>query len=60
MKFRNYLESIEGVSIYPMIGLLISIVVFVAILVWVWTLDKKDVQKMKNIPLDLNDKETSK
>ncbi len=61
MKFRNYLESIQGVDIYPLIGLLLSFAVFIAILLWVWKLDKKDVQKMKTLPLDLkNENETLK
>ncbi len=58
MKFRNYLESIQGVDIYPLIGLLLSFAVFIAILIWVWKLDKKEVQNMKTIPLDLNENET--
>lgn len=58
MKFRNYLESIQGVEIYPLMGLLLSFAVFIAILIWVWKLDKKEVQNMKTMPLDLNENET--
>lgn len=60
MKFRNYLESIEGVDIYPLIGLLLSFGVFILILIWVWKLDHKKVQAMKNIPLDTENQEPLK
>jgi cytochrome c oxidase cbb3-type subunit 3 len=60
MKFRNYLESIQGIDIYPFIGLILSFTVFLAILIWVWKLDKNQVKKMKSIPLDLNENENSK
>ncbi|MCF2444769.1 c-type cytochrome [Dyadobacter sp. CY345] len=52
MKFRNYLETIAGVEIFPLISLLIFFVFFVGLLVYVVRLDKKSVNGMKNIPLN--------
>lgn len=52
MKFRNYLETIAGVGIFPLISLIIFFVFFVALLFYVFKLDNKSVNQMKNIPLN--------
>ncbi|MCF0071203.1 c-type cytochrome [Dyadobacter sp. CY261] len=52
MKFRNYLETIAGVGIYPLISLLIFFVFFVGLLIYVWGLDQKKLDKMSSIPLN--------
>ncbi len=52
MKFRNYLETIAGVGIFPLISLIIFFVFFVALLFYVFKLDNKSINKMKNIPLN--------
>ena len=52
MKFRNYLETIAGVGIFPLISLIIFFVFFVALLFYVFKLDNKSVNRMKNIPLN--------
>lgn len=52
MKFRNYLETIAGVEIFPLISLLIFFLFFVGLLVYVFRLDKKSVDRMKSIPLN--------
>ena len=55
MKFINYLESMSGIGIYPMISLLLFFGFFIALFVWVLFLDKKFVSKMRNLPLDTED-----
>lgn len=52
MKFRTYLETIAGVEIFPLISLLIFFLFFVGLLVYVFCLDKKSVDRMKDIPLN--------
>jgi cytochrome c oxidase cbb3-type subunit 3 len=52
MKFIHYLESITGVSIYPLISLLVFFVFFVSLTVYVIRADKKRIHEIKNIPLD--------
>lgn len=53
LKFvKNYMESIEGVAIYPMISLLIFFVFFVLLLWWVLTASKNYVDQMSQMPLD--------
>ncbi|PWJ59253.1 cytochrome c oxidase cbb3-type subunit 3 [Dyadobacter jejuensis] len=52
MKFRNYLETIAGIEVYPLISLVIFFVFFLGLLYYVFTMDKKSLDKMKNIPFD--------
>lgn len=52
MKFRNYLETIAGVGVYPLISLIIFFMFFVGLLIYVMTLDKKSLDHMRGIPLN--------
>jgi hypothetical protein len=54
MKFINYLESMAGIGIYPLISLMLFFLFFVSLFVWVFFLDKKFVNKMGNLPLEEN------
>ena len=51
---KSVLESIEGIDIFPIISLVVFALVFCAMLIWVFKLDKKTVTKMKNLPLEDN------
>jgi cytochrome c oxidase cbb3-type subunit 3 len=52
MKFINYLKSIGGVSIYPMVTLLMFTLFFAVVLYWVLRANKSYIKKVKNIPLN--------
>jgi hypothetical protein len=52
MKFINYLESIAGVAIYPMVSLFIFFIFFSFLIYYVIKADKQHIMEMKNIPLD--------
>lgn len=54
MKFINYLEKISGVSIYPLVSLLIFFVFFVVLLWFVMKTDKDYLKKIEQIPFDNN------
>ena len=54
--FNNYLQAIEGVEIYPVIGLIIFLIVFISVVVWVMRIDKNYVREAERLPLD-NDNE---
>ena len=47
----HYLESIEGVAIYPIIGIIIFFSFFVVLLWWVFRLDKRFIKDMSDAPL---------
>ena len=52
---KQYAESIRGIDIYPIISLFIFLFFFIAVLWFVKKMDKKQVEKMSNLPLDLED-----
>lgn len=52
MKFRNYLETISGIGIYPLISLLVFFTFFLGCLIYVIKADASVMDEMKNIPLD--------
>lgn len=55
MKFINYLETIAGVDIYPLISLLIFFIFFSLLTFWALRANKKYISHMKNIPINNND-----
>jgi len=50
--FRNILETIQGIEVFPMISLLLFTVVFASVLIWVFNMDKTRLQHMENMPLN--------
>jgi hypothetical protein len=52
MKFINYLKTIAGVEVYPMISLFIFFIFFIALGVYVIKANKEHINEMKNIPLE--------
>jgi cbb3-type cytochrome oxidase subunit 3 len=52
MKFSSYLEKIHGVSIYPVISLLLFVCFFVIVTLWVFRIDKKQIEHFENLPLE--------
>jgi preprotein translocase subunit YajC len=57
MKFKNYLESITDIGIYPLISLLIFVVFFGLVTFYVIKGNKKHFEKLSNLPI--NDNETN-
>ncbi len=51
----HYMESIEGVHIYPIIGLIIFFTFFTVILIRTLKMDKEEISTYKNIPLEDED-----
>lgn len=55
MKFINYLESIAGIAIYPMISLFIFFLFFTVLIFYVLRADKKHIADLENLPLEQDD-----
>ncbi len=53
--YKAILQSISGIEIWPMIGLTIFLSIFAVVTIWVVRLDKKEVNRMANIPLEDNE-----
>lgn len=49
---RDVLQSVEGISLYPIISLIIFILFFAVMILWMIKVDKKYINKMKNLPFD--------
>lgn len=55
----HYFESVAGIEIYPIISFLIFFVFFITVTYLVIKMDKKDVQDLSNMPLDLENESDS-
>jgi cytochrome c oxidase cbb3-type subunit IV len=53
--YKNVLQSIENVQIWPVISFVIFFVFFLCLLLWVFTTDKKFIDEMKAMPIDEKD-----
>jgi cbb3-type cytochrome oxidase subunit 3 len=52
MKFINYLESITGVGIFPLMSLILFTVFFAGVALYVFSADKKKMQDNARLPLE--------
>ncbi len=52
MKFSTYLEQIMGVSIFPLISLVLFVAFFTGVIVWIYSIDKKEIEHLENLPLN--------
>lgn len=52
---KEYAATIDGISIYPVISLLIFFVFFIALLYYVKKMDTKKAEEISKLPLDIHD-----
>ncbi|MCX6190595.1 MAG: CcoQ/FixQ family Cbb3-type cytochrome c oxidase assembly chaperone [Bacteroidetes bacterium] len=52
MNFSTYLEQITGVSIYPLISLVLFVAFFVLVTYWMYSIDKNEIERIERLPLD--------
>ncbi len=52
MKFVNYLKNVQSVEIYPAIGLILFMSVFVVVLLYVSKKKRSELQQYADIPLN--------
>jgi hypothetical protein len=52
MKFSNYLTTIDGVSIYPIISLSLFVVFILLVFLYVLKMGKQEVEHDRNLPFD--------
>ncbi|AWG21946.1 CcoQ/FixQ family Cbb3-type cytochrome c oxidase assembly chaperone [Flavobacterium faecale] len=53
-QIKHNMETIEGVSIYPILSLLIFFLFFVGLAVWVVSYKKEKIEELSQIPLEDN------
>jgi hypothetical protein len=52
MKFSTYLENITGISVYPLISLILFVAFFILVTIWMYSLSKKEIEHIEHLPLD--------
>lgn len=52
MKFINYLSTIAGIEVYPLISLMIFFLFFVVLFIYVVTTKKERIAELEAIPLN--------
>lgn len=57
MKFIDYLTSITGIGIFPLISLLVFVTFFVLLSVYVLRADKNRFKYLAALPVEKNDKD---
>lgn len=50
--FKYYFERIENVEIGPLIALILFFLFFLVMIIWIFKLDRRFINKMKNLPLE--------
>lgn len=50
--YKNVLETMQGIEIYPLISLGIFLSFFVLLLVWVIRMKQQDIDEVSRLPLD--------
>ena len=50
--YKNVLQSIDNIAIWPVISFVIFFLFFICLLWWVFTTDRKFIDTMKGLPLD--------
>ena len=54
--YKNILQSIDNIQIWPVISFVIFFLFFIMLLWHVFTTDKKFIHRMKNLPFEGTDK----
>lgn len=50
--YKNVLQGIDNIALWPVISFIIFFLFFICLLWWVFTTDKKFIQKMEGMPLN--------
>jgi cytochrome c oxidase cbb3-type subunit 4 len=50
--YKNVLQNIENIAIWPVISFVIFFLFFLCLLWWVFSVDKKFIDKMKSLPME--------
>ena len=50
--YKNVLQNIDNIAIWPVISFVIFFLFFICLLWWVLTADKKVIDKMRDLPFE--------
>ncbi len=57
--YKNILQNIENIQVWPVISFVIFFLFFIGLLWWVLTVDKNYIDEMGQLPLGDNDENNS-
>lgn len=57
--FKEVLQSIEGIEFYTIVSMIIFILFFIGMTIWLFTIDKKYIKQMSELPLNEENKEVT-
>lgn len=52
--YKNVLQAIDNIAIWPVVSFVIFFVFFIVLLWWVFSVDNDFINKMKALPMDNN------
>lgn len=58
--YKNVLQNIDNISIWPVISFIIFFLFFLCLLWWVFTADKNLIQRMSELPIEPDNDTDSK
>lgn len=58
MKFINYLESITGIGVYPLVSLMIFFIFFIGVTLYITLGRKEYFDTLSNLPLRTQDSDS--
>lgn len=50
--YKNVLQAIEGIAIYPLVSFFIFLALFAVVIIWFFRADKAHLERMAHLPLD--------
>lgn len=53
--YKNVLQSIENIQVWPVISFIIFFIFFLCLLWWVYTADRGYIDTMKSLPIEDNE-----
>ncbi|MEO8474649.1 MAG: cbb3-type cytochrome c oxidase subunit 3 [Chryseolinea sp.] len=57
--YKNVLQSIDHIEVWPIISFIIFFIFFISLLWWVFTVDKNVIKAMSEIPFDSKDQQNT-
>jgi cytochrome c oxidase cbb3-type subunit 4 len=51
--YKNILQNIDNIAIWPVVSFVIFFTFFICLIWWVFSVDKKFIDTMKRLPMDI-------
>ncbi len=58
--FRNIFSHVEGITIYPIVAMILFFVIFVGVIIYTYNMKKTTIDYISNLPLENDEFSKSK